>query len=62
MDLGTDDEDDSHVRWLMRVDGHIATAQPGPYGGWWDGYLVDATLPAGLDLDAIIARAVPKVG
>jgi hypothetical protein len=44
MDLGSGDEDkDSHVRWLVRVDGHIATAQPGPYGEWWDGYLVDVT-------------------
>src|SRR4051794_25634701 len=36
MDLGSDDEDDeSRVRWLVRVDGHIASAQPGPYGEWW---------------------------
>lgn len=45
MDPGSDDEDDASppIRWLVRVDGHIATAQPGPFGKRWDGYLVDVT-------------------
>ncbi|WP_185758935.1 MULTISPECIES: exodeoxyribonuclease VII large subunit [Actinomadura] len=32
--------------WVVRVDGHIATLQPGPFGEWWDAHLVDAAAGA----------------
>jgi hypothetical protein len=33
--------DESSLAWVVRVDGHIVTAQPGPFGRWWDAHLVD---------------------
>jgi hypothetical protein len=41
-DTALEDEEAS-MQCLVRVDGHIATAQPGPYGKWWDGHVVDVT-------------------
>lgn len=35
------ERDGSPPRELVRVDGHIAAAQPGPFGKWWDAHLVD---------------------